>query len=110
MRALSTALATALCFATLAFAIGCGDDHAHTPEPYDTFQMCFDDHAVVESLPVKEAIVICCLEHPIAGVTMACGMDAAACSTYLGANLAATSATPTEVTEACADYIAQMNM
>ncbi len=42
-------------------------------EAYDTFQDCFDDHNQVEALPVDESIVICCLEHPINGVTEVSG-------------------------------------
>jgi hypothetical protein len=77
------------------------------PDAYATYQACFDDHTMVEALPVPEAIVVCCLEHPIAGVKPSCGATAAACTDYLGINLSATSATPAEVTAACADYITQ---
>ena len=83
------------------------DDHDHGAEAFDTFQLCFDEHATAESLPHDQAITICCLEHPIGGVTQVCGTSAAACEAYLGTNLAATSATPAEVTAGCADYITQ---
>ncbi|MBK9030301.1 MAG: hypothetical protein IPL61_03000 [Myxococcales bacterium] len=93
---------------TLVATLAC-DSHDH-PESYATFQECFDDHTTVESLPVTEAIAICCLEHPIAGVAPVCGATAPACETYLGTNLATTSATPAEVTAGCADYITQRGM
>jgi hypothetical protein len=83
------------------------DDHAHGAEPFATFQLCFDEHATTESLPHDQAITICCLEHPIGGVTQVCGTTAAACEAYLSANLAATSATSAEVTAGCADYVTQ---
>ncbi len=87
----------------------CGDDGGGE-EAYPTFQECFDDHHDVESLPVGESIVICCLEHPIAGVTEVCGATATTCETYLAANLDTASATSTEVTAACADYVMQKGM
>ena len=90
------------------FCVGC---HDHEHEGFDTYQACFDDHhGGAENLPVKEAIVVCCLEHPIAGHTEVCGNSAAECMTYLGTNLMASSATSTEVTEACADYVTQKGM
>ncbi|MEZ4400808.1 MAG: hypothetical protein R3B06_12355 [Kofleriaceae bacterium] len=93
-----------------ATAAGC-DDHDHAPEPYATFQLCYDDHHTVEALPVQQAIVVCCLEHEIAGTAApVCGDAAAACEAYLGTNLDAASATPTEVTAACAEYITQKGM
>ena len=103
MRILSIAV-----FASYLLAAAACDEHSHDPEGYATFQACFDEHTVTESLPVDESIVICCLEHPIAGVMPACGADAAACEAYLGTNLSATSATPAEVTAGCAEYVTQM--
>ncbi len=88
-------------------SIGCKDD---PPEAYPTYQGCFDDHVMHESLPVKEAIVVCCLEHPIDGQVMACGGDKPTCINYLTASLNQTSASTTDVMEACADYVAQMSM
>jgi hypothetical protein len=86
----------------------CGDDGGE--EAFDNFQDCFDDHHEVESLPVQEAIVVCCLEHPIAGVTEVCGATAATCQTYLAANLDTASATSAEVMAACTDYEMQKDM
>lgn len=86
------------------------DDHDHGAEPYDTFQACFDDHHTVEALTAPQSITICCLEHPIGGVTQVCGTTQAACEAYLGTNLATTSATAAEVTAGCTDYVAQRGM
>lgn len=96
------------CAATWTASVGCGGDSA--PEAYPTYQECFDDHVMKESLPVKESIVICCLEHPINGVVPACGAIKADCINYLTANLNQTSASTVEVSDACADYITQKNM
>lgn len=94
----------------------CGDDGgAPDADPFDTFQMCFDEHHVTESLSVNNAIVICCLDHPIAGVHPSCGDTAAACVAQISGtdtvhNLSSTSATPDEVMAACTDYITQKGM
>ena len=79
--------------------------HSHDPEGYATYQACYDDHHNNESLPVKEAIIVCCLDHPIAGVAPVCGNSANDCIAYIGTNLSSSSATPTEVQAACNDYI-----
>ena len=103
-------IVSALC---LPFAASCGDDHGE--EPFDTLQLCFDDHHVEESLSVHDSIVVCCLEHPIAGVHPSCGDTAAACQALLGGtdsvhNLSTSSATTAEVMTACADYVTEKTM
>jgi len=89
--------------------VGCKDD-ATGNEPFDTYQLCFDDHTEVEMLMVKEAIVVCCLEHPIGGVMPVCKATVSECINFLTANLKQTSANTVEVMEACADYIDQLEM
>jgi hypothetical protein len=85
--------------------------HGHDHDAYATYQACFDEHTMAESLPVQEAIVICCLDHPIAGMgSPVCGDTTASCATYLGANLTPTSATQTDITAACQDYVTQKNL
>ncbi len=78
------------------------------PEAYPTYQECFDDHTEVEKLPVMEAIVVCCIDHPIAGTKPACGLTKPDCINYLTANLDQTSASTVEVMDSCAEYITQM--
>ena len=87
----------------------CGGSNSDN-EPYDTYQACYDDHHTVESLPTDQAIAVCCIEHPIGSAKMntVCGNDAAACMTYLGANL--TGPTAAEVTTGCNLYISQRGM
>lgn len=91
----------------LAFCIAC---HGHDHEGFATFQACFDDHHGSEGLGVQESIVVCCLDHPIHGVSGACGATAADCVAYMTANLSATSATQAEVQAACDEYIVQKGM
>ncbi|HEY5952349.1 MAG TPA: hypothetical protein VIV40_42920 [Kofleriaceae bacterium] len=97
-----------LVFTALLFCVACGHDHG--AEAFGTYQECFDDHTMAESLPIQEAIVICCLEHPINGVTQVCGATAADCAAYLATNLSSTSATQADITAACTDYVAQKGM
>jgi len=98
-----------LAFVSSAFVIAaCGGDNG--AEAYPTYQECFDDHTTVESLPVAQAITVCCLEHPINGVMPACGATAADCMTYLAANLSSTSATADQITAACNDYVVKKGM
>lgn len=94
-------------FAAFLFLAAC---HSHDHDGYATFQACFDEHTTVESLPVPQAIVICCLDHPVNGVSEVCGADANSCKTYLSTNLASTSATTAQVDAACADYATQKDM
>ena len=84
-------------------AVGCGDD-GHEPKPYSTYQACFDVHVEAEQLAPVDAILACCLEHPIADAQPACGDTAPDCITYLTANLNQTSASTVEKQDACAAY------
>lgn len=83
----------------------CGDDtNANDAEPFDTLQDCYDDHHVEENLPVAQAIVVCCVDHPIAGVHPSCGDTEDACIAHVDAELDS-SVTSDEIAAACADYI-----
>ena len=97
----------AMVLSSMAMFAACGGDDGEDAEAFPTFQECFDDHHNVESLSVNNAIVVCCIDHPINGQTLVCGADAAACKTYLGTNLSTTSATADEVDAACTDYATQ---
>jgi hypothetical protein len=89
-------------------AAGCEDGHDHSA--YTTYQACFDQHTMKEKLPLQEAIVVCCLDHPIDGVSPACGDTKPDCINYLTANLNQTSASTTEVMDACTEYVSQKSM
>ncbi|MBA3394722.1 MAG: hypothetical protein H0T89_18895 [Deltaproteobacteria bacterium] len=104
MRALI--LASAI-LGSVGFGCGGNDDHA----PYDTYQACFDEHTQEENLPIPQAIVVCCLDHPIAGMEQpVCGETKPDCINYLTANLSQTSAGVAVVDAACDDYILQKSM
>jgi hypothetical protein len=76
------------------------------PEAFDTLQACFDAHHVEDALPTPEAITVCCLDHPIAGVSPACKNTQADCEAFVDAELDP-SVTVADITAACADYITQ---
>jgi len=82
-----------------------GHDHGEG-EPFDTLQACFDDHHTVEKFSVNDAIVICCVEHPIAGVHPSCKDTQADCVTHVRAQLSAAT-TDAEIQTACTDYLAK---
>lgn len=81
-------------------------DEKEDAEPFDTLQACFDDHHGVESLSIHDAIVVCCLDHPIAGVHPSCKDTAADCVTHVDAALDST-ASASDIQTACTDYISQ---
>ena len=95
------------CLVLSLLATACGGDDGTDADPFDTLQMCFDEHHVTESLPTTQAIVVCCIDHPIGGqdANVVCGETAAACETFLDTALDTASASQTEITNACADYI-----
>jgi len=97
----------------LAFTLAaCGDNSGTVDEdPFDTYQMCFDEHHNVESFDVQKSITICCLDHPIGSSpkNVVCGVSAQTCETYVNANLSPAPAA-SDVMAACADYITQRNM
>jgi hypothetical protein len=82
----------------------CGDDGT----TYNTFQACFDDLDKTQSRRVS--ITTCCLDHDIGGAMQACGSTATTCATYVSSNLATTSASMTEIIEACDEYEMQLGM
>ena len=94
-----------------ALLAACGSDPKKmTAEQFNTFQLCYDEHHVTESLSTQCAIEICCIDHPIGpGATTAnivCGTTAQSCQTYLGTNLTDT-ADPTlsaDIQTACQHY------
>jgi hypothetical protein len=102
MRLALAFVSTALLFAA------CGGDDSDS-EPYDTFQDCYTDHHNTESLPADQAIVVCCIEHPIgsAGKNTVCGADSASCTTYVTAQVTTSAPTTAEISAGCATYQSQ---
>jgi hypothetical protein len=78
-------------------------------KPYDTYQDCFDDQTFKVKLDTNDAIITCCTDHPIGGKTKACLESKADCINFLTANLNQTSASTTEVSDACQSYIDMMS-
>jgi hypothetical protein len=101
---IATALISAL-FAS-SFALTACSDKEEDAEPFDTLQDCYDDHHNVEMLAVQKAIVVCCLDHPIAGVHPSCGSTQAECTTHVDAELDS-SVVAADIQAACTDYISQ---
>ena len=84
----------------------CGDKKEDA-DPFATLQDCYTEHAVEEHFPVQESIVVCCLDHPIAGVHPSCTSTKADCVTHVRAALD-TSVSSTDIDAACATYIDNM--
>ena len=72
----------------------CGDDAT-----YGSFQQCFDD----QDASTRRAIISCC-QGTIDGRTGVCGTSATTCASYVSSNLEATSASSTEIFDACTGY------
>jgi hypothetical protein len=83
----------------------CGDSKSDA-DPFDTLQACFDEHHNMESLSVHDAIVVCCLDHPIAGVHPSCKDTQADCVAHVRAELTATTL-DADIAAACTTYIMQ---
>lgn len=103
MRIASLVLSLSLAFPLVLAA--CGDSKMDA-DPFDTLQECFDEHHNMESLPVQQAIVVCCLDHPIAGVHPSCKDTQADCVSHVRAELSATTL-DADITAACMTYISQ---
>jgi len=85
----------------------CGDD---PPKAYDDYQQCFDDQTEKGMLPVMDAILACCLDHPIDGNRPVCQGAVPECINFLTVNLNQVSASPSEVRMSCEAYIVELEM
>ncbi len=103
-------LRLAISFALLAACGGSGSSGDHTA--YPTYEDCFTDHHVTEGFDVQQAIVICCIDHPIGNAAMntVCGNTSQTCVTYVTANLMPSDAMSTDISTACDTYITQRGM
>jgi hypothetical protein len=106
MRTVTYLLVSSFVFAVLVSA--CSDNNTVDADPFDTLQACFDEHTMEESLPVNNAIVVCCTDHPIAGVHPSCKDTQVDCVAHLHAELTLTSTVTDAVIEAaCTDYLSK---
>lgn len=86
----------------------CSDDKKEVDnDPFDSLQDCYDEHTSGdEHLPIQQAIVVCCLNHPIAGMAApTCPATQADCVTHVHQGLP--SIADADVTAACMTYIAE---
>lgn len=100
-------IATALFAAWLAVPLAlpaCGGTSPMDAEPFDTLQACYDEHHNIESLTVQQAIVVCCLDHPISGIHPSCQNTQADCVSHVRNNLDA-SVTDADIAASCMTYI-----
>jgi hypothetical protein len=102
---IATVFISAACVSLLVIT-ACGDKKEEA-EPFDTLLACFDEHHNMESLSVHDAIVVCCLDHPIAGVHPSCKDTQADCVAHVTAELGS-AASASDIQAACTDYFAQM--
>ncbi|MDB4956916.1 MAG: hypothetical protein JWO36_4485 [Myxococcales bacterium] len=108
MRFIRTAILAA---AVTVSAFACGNNAPPDADPFATMQLCFDEHHTTESLPVNDAIVICCLDHPINGVHPSCGNTVAECTARLegtdpvGMLTQTADVTTAVIMAACQDYV-----
>jgi hypothetical protein len=105
MRILTALFTATLCVASLAIT-ACGDDSDEDAEPFATLQACYDDHHGDEGLSVQEAIVVCCINHPIKDVHPSCEDTQADCVAHVTAELD-TSVPTAEIQAACTTYITE---
>lgn len=102
-------IATAVSAAWLAVPVvfaACGSSSTMDAEPFATLKACYDEHHTMESLTVQQAIVVCCLDHPINGVHPSCQNTQADCVSHVRTNLDA-SITDADIAAACMTYISQ---
>jgi hypothetical protein len=76
----------------------CGTE---TTSSFETYQDCFDDLTDNGGREVVDAIVQCCLDHPVGGDTEVCGDTMSDCVNYLTDNLSQFDADIGQRMEAC---------
>lgn len=104
-------ISTILLASFLAFPLALGACSNDSPpadnDPFDTLQDCYDEHhSGDETLPIQEAIVTCCLDHPIGGVKApTCPGVQTDCVTYV--HTALPSILDADINAACMTYITE---
>ncbi len=96
-------------FVTLGLALGaCSSNSPADNDPFTTLQACYDDHhSGTDHLPIQQAIVTCCLDHPIGGMAAPTCLDTQAdCVAHVRAALDP-SILDADITAACMIYISQ---
>lgn len=107
-------MSTALLASFLALPLtltACGSNNPVDADPFATLQACYDEHhSGSETLPIQQAIVTCCLDHPIAGMKApTCLNTVADCEAHVRAGLDP-SILDADINAACTTYISQSQM
>ncbi|HEX3477818.1 MAG TPA: hypothetical protein VHT91_22505 [Kofleriaceae bacterium] len=101
-------ISTALLASFLAFLLltACSDTKPQEDaDPFDTLQLCYDEHNGTEHLTSQQAIVTCCLDHPIGGMAApTCLNTQADCVTHVRTALAP-AILDADISAACMTYI-----
>ncbi len=100
-----TAIAASLFSLPLVF-LACSSTKVEDNDSFATLEDCYTEHHVTESLSTHDAIVVCCIDHPIAGVHPSCENTQADCVTHVRAELDS-SVTDADIQAACTDYITE---
>ncbi|HEX2691184.1 MAG TPA: hypothetical protein VHN14_31445 [Kofleriaceae bacterium] len=106
MRIATALLSTLFVWPLVVAACGDNGGNQEDAEPFETLLDCFNEHHTMESLSVHDAIVVCCLDHPIAGVHPSCEDNPADCVAHVTTELGS-SVTASDVQTACTDYLSQ---
>jgi hypothetical protein len=85
----------------------CSSNSPADNEPFETLQDCYDDHhSGGDHLPIQEAIVTCCLDHPIARMKApTCPKVPEDCKNQVRTALPDPSILDADITAACMTYI-----
>ncbi len=96
------------CLVIAGAVAGCSNNNsAADDDAFDTLQACYDEHHGSENLTVQQAIVTCCLDHPIGGqAAPTCLNTQADCVTHVRP-LLDTSVLDADISAACTTYISQ---
>lgn len=102
---LAVALAVGLAACTSSAKVGPDEDY------FKTLQACFDAHTQSEGMTLQQAVVTCCIDHPIGdakdtAVHPSCGVSTDDCSAHVHAELPALSTD--DVAAACKTYVEQL--
>ena len=119
MHLIRTALITASLVGSFVFT-ACSGSSSKDADPFATLAACYNEHHNTESFPIRQAITICCIDHPIGNqpANVVCGSDAAACQAYVSMWIGSagsggsgtTDATTADIQAACTDYVNQRSM
>jgi hypothetical protein len=104
-RTLGVALTLGLAACSSSSKIGPDEDY------FPSLQACFDEHTQSEGLTPQQAVVTCCIDHPIGdtkdtAVHPSCGMSSDDCAAHVHANL--TTLAMSDVDAACQTYVEQL--